>query len=98
MSAAEQASWRTIPGFHLHWHSWNHEFVVYHTGSGDTHLLNLAAAAVLQRLQDRPAMLAELTEYATSRLGIEADEAFMHSMVDLVKDLTKLGLIERVEQ
>jgi len=98
MSAVEQASWRAIPGFHLYWHSWDHEFVVYHSGSGDTHLLNLVAATILQRLQDQPAMLPELTEYTTSTLGIEADESFASSLEGLIKDLTRLGLIERVEQ
>jgi len=96
MGGQKQAGWRAIRGFELYWHAWDNEFVVYHSGSGDTHLLNLLAATALQSLQQAPADLSELTAQIASRHGLEIDEDFQRSMEELVTELARLGLIEQV--
>lgn len=47
--------WRTIADGTLHFRHWDDEVVVYNSLSGDTHLLDEAAARLLLKLQPMPA-------------------------------------------
>lgn len=49
--------WRLVPGQLLRARGWDDEFVVYNDLSGDTHLIDAAAMAVLLDLQAAPAGL-----------------------------------------
>ncbi len=44
----------------LHWREWDDQFIVFHPPSGDTHLLNDAAARMLRRLGSGPATIDDL--------------------------------------
>lgn len=46
--------WRLVPGQLLRAHQWDDEFVVYNDLSGDTHLVDAAAMAILLALQAAP--------------------------------------------
>ena len=98
MTSTETARWRVPSGFRLHWQSWDDEFVVYNCGSGDTHLLDPAAAEVLQSLEQESADLSELAGRVAASLKIQADSEFSAYLEQLLSDLYKLGLIERVQQ
>jgi PqqD family protein of HPr-rel-A system len=50
--------WRLVPGQLLRAHQWDDEFVVYNDLSGDTHLIDAAAMAILLALQAAPAGMA----------------------------------------
>ena len=50
--------WRLVPGQLLRTRQWDDEFVVYNDLSGDTHLIDAAAMAILLALQAVPAGMA----------------------------------------
>ena len=98
MSCPEDARWKVNPAFPLHWHVWDDEFVVYNTGSGDTHLLDPVAAEVLQSLEIESADLPELIDRVAASLRIEPDSKFSAYLEQLLSDLHKLGLIQRIQR
>ncbi len=55
----------------LHLRSWGDEFIAYHSLSGDTHLLTLAAGQLLLALQQTPADAITLSQTLAPQLGIE---------------------------
>ena len=97
MTPVAAAKWRLVPGFPLYRHSWDDEFVVYNTGSGDTHLLDPVAAKALQILEDGPVVLSELTGGVAASLEIEGDHRLLAYLERLLSDFRRLGLIERDE-
>jgi PqqD family protein of HPr-rel-A system len=79
----------------LVWRSWDErEQVVYHTGSGETHLLNEVAAKVLRQLEVEPLGVGELADRLAESLEIEATADVTRVVGDLVHQFDDLGLIE----
>lgn len=97
MISIPPAKWMAIPGFSLHWQSWDDEFVVYNSGSGDTHLLDPVAAEALQSLQKRPANLSELARNLAESLEIKPDDKLLTYLERLLSDFHRLGLVERIK-
>ena len=93
-----RARWRVAADFELLWRSWDDEFIVHHTGSGDTHHLNPAAAEVLQTLQTTSATTEELTARVASSLEVRLDKALMLYIEEVLTKLKRSGVIERVHQ
>ena len=89
--------WRVPSGFGLHWQSWEDEFVVYNSGSGDTHLFDPIAAKALQSLDKEPASLSELEGRLAASLEIDPDSKLSAYLERLLSDFHRLGLIERVQ-
>jgi len=92
---SNQYRWQIISGFELRWLNWDDEFVVYHTGSGDTHLLNSMAAIILEQMASSSLSLQELSDYFIHSLGINPDNDFEKNLKQLVTELERSGLIER---
>ncbi len=87
-------SWRVNAGFDLLWHSWGDEHVVYHCGSGDTHLLDAAATGLLRYLREaRVATMDDLSLPVAAALGMPADEALEYTG-NLLEELERLSLVE----
>jgi len=84
-------------GFSLHWQSWDDEFVVYNSGSGDTHLLDVVAAEALQSLERESANLLELARKVAASLEIKLDDKLSAYLERLVPDFHRLGLVERIK-
>jgi PqqD family protein of HPr-rel-A system len=82
-------------GVRLHWRSWEDEFVVYSSGSGNTHLLNTVAAKVLQILEREPTNLSELVEKVAATLEIEPSSELFAHLEKSLSDFCRLGLIEQ---
>ncbi len=79
------------------WRSWDaDEHVVYHTVSGDTHLLNGVAAAVLRCLQKESVSTEELVGRVSHTLSIEPTLEFKREIERLLDRFDQLGLIELV--
>lgn len=88
--------WRTNPEWELVWHSWDDdETVVFHSGSGDTHILNPIAAAALHALAANALSVEELAETIASHEGMLADGELVQNMQWLLHEFDELGLIER---
>ena len=81
----------------LYFHSWDDEYVVYNSLSGDTHLLNLTASRVLLKLQQSPTdaiTLAELVAYTDqSETYAEPELQIEH----LLAEPSTLTLIEKCQ-
>lgn len=87
--------WRVISGQALHFRTWEDEFIVYNSLSGDTHLLGPAAAHILSRLQEAPSDAATLAESLTPLLQANFDGELVPEIEHLLADLGSLELIER---
>jgi PqqD family protein of HPr-rel-A system len=90
--------WRALPDSALHVRSWEDEFVVYNSLSGDTHLLGSAAAQILLKLQQAPSDAVALAQSLATQLQseIEMDQELAAQITLLLTDLHTLALIEPV--
>jgi PqqD family protein of HPr-rel-A system len=94
--------WRLAPGQRLLHRCWDGECVLYNDLSGDTHLLDEAALALLQHLQAAPQAAAQLVaafdvEPATAAEAGNASLPELHddALFDtMLADLAALHLIE----
>lgn len=77
--------------------SFGQETVVFHEGSGDLHLLNDVATAVLSKLRDPSPPAATLAADVAESLGYESDPEFEQQVARLVRDFDRLGLIQTIE-
>jgi len=73
---------------------WDDESVVYNVSSGDTHLLNAAATAVLRCLQDAPGDSADLAALVATVLSIEVDHSLVASVERILQDFSLLGIVK----
>jgi PqqD family protein of HPr-rel-A system len=88
----------TVPSeSRLHWQSWDDEFVVYNSGSGDTHLLDVVAAEALHSLERESANLSELGRRVAAALEIKLDDNLSAHLERLLSDFHRLGLVERIK-
>lgn len=84
--------WRIVPGYELLWFESDDGHVVYHSGSGDTHLIDDAAAELLRLLQAG----SEAADALAARLaedGVASAEAPEYT-ARLLHELARLGLVE----
>jgi PqqD family protein of HPr-rel-A system len=87
-------TWRLVPGQRLQYRCWEGECVLYNDLSGDTHLLDELALAVLEELQVAPrsaAQLAAAFELAPDAAPDGDDGALLATLLD---DLAALQLVE----
>ena len=86
--------WRAVQGHELLVRTWDGDRVVYHCGSGDTHLLNAFAFQALQLLGMASADQDELAQRMAAHFRIDRDQTLHTKMGALITDLDRLGLIE----
>lgn len=97
----KKMQWRALSDLALHFRSWDDEFVVYNSLSGDTHLLGSAAAQVLLKLQQAPsdavALAESLTPQFQARMEMEKmDKELVDQITRLLEDLHTLALVEPI--
>jgi PqqD family protein of HPr-rel-A system len=83
--------WRVAPGQLLEHRGWDHQFVIYNTLSGDTHLIGADAMDILLQLQQgsasQPALVAALADGAEDAAAVVAE---------LLAELQSLALVEQI--
>jgi PqqD family protein of HPr-rel-A system len=90
----EQAErWRIIPGYELLWFESDDGHVVYHGGSGDTHLIDDAASALLRLLQSGPQTSDVLGTRLAAEGRVAAEDAVEYTAM-LLHELARRGLVE----
>ena len=90
--------WRAPSGSLLRWRSWEHEFIVYDSGSGQTHLLDPIAAETLRILERVSASPHELFQLLAESLQIKPDGELSSYLEKLLPKLERLGLVERIQR
>jgi PqqD family protein of HPr-rel-A system len=86
--------WQAISTEAMYVRSWDDEFVVYNSLSGDTHLLGAAAGHILTGLQRAPSDERSLTESLCETLHAEPTPEMSLQIQAILADLQKLALIE----
>jgi PqqD family protein of HPr-rel-A system len=80
----------------LLWRAWDGLHVLYHTDSGDTHVLDEIGAAVLHTLERQPALADDVCGHVAARLNQPRDPDLDQHVGQLLTELARLGLIEQV--
>ena len=91
-----QVGWFSDPAFPLSVRHWDDDYVVYHPGSGDTHLLDASRYLLLTQLAREPAPAAVIADRLAAQLELPDDAEFPEKIETLLSDLYGLGLIEKV--
>jgi PqqD family protein of HPr-rel-A system len=86
--------WQAISTQAVYLRSWDDEFVVYNSLSGDTHLLGAAAGHILTALHRGPSDETSLTESLCETLHAEPTPEMSLQIQAILTDLHKLALIE----
>jgi len=90
--------WKIISDQALYIHSWDNEYVVYNSLSGDTHLLNLTAGQLLLELQQTPTDTITLTNLVNSTDQTEPDtQQHKLEIEHILEELSKLNLIREYQ-
>jgi len=91
--------WQLNPDFQLCWKKWDEQLVLYHTGSGDTHLFDQFGNHILQLLKSRTMTISELRKQLLADTNqtenIEA-ETTENSLDEFLNELQRLGIAEQV--
>jgi len=85
--------WQIVGGAELKWKSWDDEHLVYHSGSGDVHLLNPLVVEILRALQKSPLSLMELRD-KFSVSNDQPNEIQGVCLDEIIRQLKKFALIE----
>jgi PqqD family protein of HPr-rel-A system len=87
--------WRIPDGASLLWRFMDGEYVIFHAGSGDTHVLDALAGEVLQYFY-QPMGKAEILKKLTSSLLFSEDEISSGQLESAISLLEQAGLIEQI--
>jgi PqqD family protein of HPr-rel-A system len=79
----------------LAWRVWDDEFLVYNTGSGQTHHLNFLAGEALRSLEAEAADVGELVSRLANQFEISEGSSPLQMIDRLIHELDELGLIAR---
>ena len=88
------ARWQALQGFEFLTHDFEDELVIYHTGSGHTHLLSRLQSEVFTYLQQQPSTLQDLTSHLTTVFNIKADSEFYAEIEKLLLSLYRFDIVE----
>ncbi len=91
--------WQLNQNFQLYWRKWDEQLVLYHTGSGDTHLFDQFGNHILQLLKSSSMTTAELRKQLladTNQTENVEDETTENSLDEFLNELQRLGIAEQV--
>ena len=86
------AKWKVVEGFRLSWKEFDGEVIVYHSGTGNAHVLNSVATWVLSSIQTVPKTIKELDQELEDRVFDVSSE--IGTAESIVRELSKNFLIE----
>lgn len=86
--------WRLVPGQRLQYRCWDGECVLYNDLSGDTHLLDEFALALLEQLQAAPQAAAQLASAFDLDDMSEGDDDGVAMLQAMLDDLAALHLVD----
>jgi PqqD family protein of HPr-rel-A system len=86
--------WRITRGCQLLWRRWDEEYIVYNTGSGNTHLLDSISGDVLRYLEEHPSNQQKLAAELAGGLDLNKTPEISSQIEELLIRFRDLGLIE----
>lgn len=86
--------WRLIDDNALQFQAWNEEFVVYNVLSGDTHVLEMPAAEILQLLERGPMDISSMAQGLARKWQCEPDQIFLNELEMMLSEMHALSLVE----
>jgi PqqD family protein of HPr-rel-A system len=91
--ALSSVTWRLNALVALHWRNWDDEWVVFDSGSGQTHKMDLLTAAVLTLVEAGATTEGELLSQLTQASDISGPE-WLQAVQAAIGRLSDIGLIE----
>lgn len=88
--------WRVTAGYAVSSHPWEDGYTAFHSGSGDTHLLDQFTGEVLSCLLRQPLSLEELARCITGNASAELDDDSAQALDNALASLQRVYLIEPV--
>jgi PqqD family protein of HPr-rel-A system len=89
----EGVRWAVPQANALAWLTWDDEYLVYNTASGQTHHLNLLAGEALRSVEAEAACQSELVRHLAEQFEIAKDSPPLQMIDHLIRELDELGLI-----
>ena len=86
--------WQVVQGFEFFTYGFDDEVVIYHTGSGHTHLLNSLQSEVFNYLQQQTSTLPELTSHLESVFDINSNNGLPTEVEKLLLSLYRFDIVE----
>ncbi|MDH5444153.1 MAG: hypothetical protein OEY52_01275 [Gammaproteobacteria bacterium] len=86
--------WEAVAGFEVLRKTWGSESAIYHTGSGDTQLLDELGIAILNLVQAQRLETEEIREHILRKHKVELEG---DSLARLLAELNRSGVITRVQ-
>ena len=87
--------WRLNPCVHLHWLSWDEDYIVFNAASGQTHVLNELGAAILRLLEENALNSMAIGQQIVAQYEeLVLDTELSEAIENLLENLDILGLIE----
>lgn len=93
-----EARWRVCGAQKLLWRDWDGDLVIYHPLSGDTQLLDVAVAQVLQLIDESQATRRDSCEHLAAFLEVDNDPEVNKAVSQILGKLDDLGIIEPVPE
>lgn len=88
--------WQVAPDHAVHSHAWEDGYTAFHSGSGDTHLLDQLTGEVLSCLLRQPLSFDELARSITGKASAELDDDSAQALDNALASLRRVYLIEPV--
>lgn len=88
----EGMRWCVISGFELLMQQWDDEVVLFHSGTGNTHLIESNACQLIQILQQSPEDTTGLIRSLSARLSLDQEELAAYVQRALV-ELQRLDIL-----
>lgn len=95
LSAETLATWRLAPQVALHFRRWDHDWLLFDEGSGQTHQIDTLTALGLMVLEAGPATPAAIAGAVRRELALEPEESgeIENLLPDILEQLRQLGLV-----
>lgn len=94
MNLGDEAVWSVTRGADLLWRRFQDDFIVYNTGSGNTHLLDLLSGEILQIIETRQPTTTYLRTHIDDARRSQHEGANDAYLDELLERFQRLGLVE----
>ena len=96
VTSSEGSQWAIVSIAYPQIKVWGNLAILYLEGSGNTHLINMAAAQILQHLQTGPASLQNIRQHVATLQYYMPDDILHESLEQILLELSELGIVEQI--